>query len=211
MEFARALWSTTSQGRPEGVIFVSLLFITVLGTLSLRDGSYVHTRTSYETTFSEPWALRAFLTSWLVCFVFACASMVWDVFGHKPFPWLMVALLCVAATIGFFHLLGPNQIVFNPQQRSYHSISRWSWPPQIRSGSYDELNGIFVRRVSVKSGFYSVSLAWKDGSEWATRLGRFSERAGAEAFAAELSQALALPRVEPPNLRKKKLPSSKTK
>jgi len=205
MEFIQALLFVTSRGRPEGIMFAIMIFVVVLGILSQRDGSYLRTRTPSEITFSEPWELRAFLASLFGWLVFACASIASEPFDYKPFPWWPVLLASGAVTVGVFRLLGPNQIVFAPQQRTYHSISHWSWPPKTRSGTYDELSGIFVRRVWVKgSSFSSVNLAWKDNSEWPSRLGRFSKPERAQALASELSQTLGLPIVESPPLRKPK-------
>lgn len=203
---ASSAWFSSPAGVFIGCI-AGIFLVLIPGILSQSDGSYLHSRTQNEMMFREPWTIRAFLASfsgWIVVF---CGSLSL----HQMSFYLLLAALLV--TMSVFFLLGPNQITFNTQESCYHSINHWaSWPPQVRSGNWDDLNGIFVRRISVKSSlFYSISLSWKDGSEWAPRLGRFSKREDAESSADELSQTLNLPRVEAPSQRMKKPQLSKTK
>lgn len=185
---------------PEGLVFVIFFLVMILGQVAQRDGSYLQAGSQSEMVFREPWAMRAFIASLFGGVVLMCGVLLL----HR----MPLALMGAAAviTIGLFQVFGPSQITFNTQEHRYHSINHWaSWPAQVRSGNWDDLDGIFVRSRHVKgSTFAVVNIAWKDNFEPPSRLGRFSKRERADLFASEISQTLGLPLVEPPQLREKK-------
>ena len=169
MKFLSAFYHGASHVTPADFSCIGIIVVFILGILTYNDGSFLRTRTSSEMTFGDPWTLRALFASLLGWFVFVCPMAVLQ---GKPFPWLPVLLASGATVTGTFRFLSSSQFTFDTQGHRYHPVSRWSWAldraswtPRVRSGTYDDLTGIRVRRIISKgTTFYSVSIALKDDS-----------------------------------------------
>ena len=111
-------------------------------------------------------------------------------------------LFCLTGSLGIvmLYLAGPNDLFLDKDRHNYRFVSGWPICSQIQTGAWEDIAGIYVKRVSgSRSGIsYLVAIAWRQERRNFPLLGRFRREEDAEAMAEELSANLELPRVLPP-------------
>ncbi len=90
-------------------------------------------------------------------------------------------------------------LVLDLDQGTYQAVNASSFVPKPRTGSWDEIAGIYTRRSSAKGtvSFY-VQIKLKQPQKLALSLGGFRKQEKAEAFAQKMSEELGLPLVAAP-------------
>lgn len=88
------------------------------------------------------------------------------------------------------------------ERRIYRTVDINSIKLQVQTGSWEEIDGIYVNRASAKGNVtYYVRLKWRGAKKLAGAIGGFSKQEKAEAFAEKMSKELGLPLVAAPMLR----------
>ena len=169
---------------------------------------------SNEVSFRNSLANRISATIFAVFFVmvipsFFATGMVQVQPAEATESWLLLGLaeiMTLAIGIPIYYLSGPNDLFINLDRRTYRLVHGWPHSPQVKTGSLDEIAGIFVSCLRINAD-YVVGIVWKDdwkiGRKWYVLLGRFSRSGKADRLAQKATAALNLPLVEPPACFKK--------
>ena len=88
-------------------------------------------------------------------------------------------------------------LVLNFDQRTYRTMDMIRGNLRPKTGPWEDIVGICVKRASAKGSiYYFVQLKWREQAKLAGNLGGFSKPDQAEAFAAQMGRELGLPLVE---------------
>ncbi len=123
--------------------------------------------------------------------------------GGSLFVWvlyLFITLFAIFLVRMFFNMAGPEELHLNLGNRTYRRGSGSLLFPTVTSGSWQDMYGVFVRRVGpVNSSrtVYRVGIRWLGNSE-ETDIGRYERSSSAEWVANDLQEDLDLPRVAAP-------------
>ncbi len=108
-------------------------------------------------------------------------------------------LLFVAVLLG--GLPGPQELRLDKNQRTYRLRSGTFLKRQFRSGSWEDIKGIYVKEISVKgSSSYGVYVAWRQGLSGGPFLALTGERDQAERQAEKIAQEIGWQVVGPPTV-----------
>ena len=110
--------------------------------------------------------------------------------------WAVMALLSIASGVLPTYLSGPEDLYLDMDSHTYRLVSGWPLFPAIRSGSWDDMAGIYVRSTS-KGVFVRVS--WRYNKKHTTPLGRFGSEQSAKQFAQDIASKLDLPQTTTQN------------
>ncbi len=175
-----------------------------LGKSSNTRG-FLHSETREEMRFQKPRLLRAGVAAlglWFPC-ALALLFLLQSV-PSRPVVTTQNAgnLFLIGAVFGLLAWLlvsvsGPNDLSLDSTRRTYRWRQGVPWRSRLRTGTWEEIAGIYVRRRRTGREDYIVSLRWK-GTWRSFLLGQFHNRASAERFAEAVTNKLHLPRVEPP-------------
>ena len=193
-----------------GWIIAALVF----SANGLRDGSLRVISREATLDFRKRTGGRVFgamMCAWLVAFVPLIYWMNADstVQHQQTAPMLnmldyvsILGLLWLTGASGglmLYLLAGPNDLFLDLNRRTYRFVSGWPVFPQVQTGPWEDMAGVYVRRVSGRGGeCYLVGIAWRQEKRSFPLLGRFRREEDAEALAKEVSASLGLPRVLPP-------------
>lgn len=184
---------------------ISLLptsFVLMWLSRSSNAKGYLQSETSNEMKFRRPRMHRASLVTlslWfpgalVLPFLLQGSSSPRET-GHQSvlLPVVVFSLLMLL----FLSQAGPSDLDLDGARRIY----RWRWGApwrlRTRTGTWDDLSGIYVKKVSKIKDGYIVGLRW-NGTWRACALGTFHEGANANHFATSTANKLHLPLVEPP-------------
>lgn len=176
----------------------------ILGMVGLRDGSFLHHKTSGEMVFRKRLSERAFLAVLPLLLILGTLSpLLFDLFGGAEGRGSRTAWLGLRA---FFALAGvlvgglllwigqPEELRLDRERRTYRLTRGWP-ASHVSSGAWEDIGGVSVRDIG---SMCQVDVGWKRGRGRPMVLGRFNRRKRADALAAELSAILGVPRVAPP-------------
>ncbi len=111
---------------------------------------------------------------------------------------ILPALLIVAL---LYSLPVVQELTLDKNKRVYHLRSGTLRQPKIRSGSWDDIRGVYVRPVRAKgsTAAYGVYLAWEGGLSGGPPLGFAGQQEQAERIAAGIASDLGLRVVDRPD------------
>ncbi len=118
------------------------------------------------------------------------SSQTWELFTISMVASFAVILVCVRAS-------GPNDVVMSPEIRTYRRLTGWLVFPNVRSGTWDDIAGIYVWSNGSSSQVYLVYIAWV-GQLGKAPIGHFGRFSRATRFADEVSKRLDIKRIDPP-------------
>ena len=149
----------------------------------------------------------AMLGVWIMvgCLLECGLCAVDAIMHHHPVPdWAYFALAWGLLMGGGFggllvSLAGPNDLDLDQNRRTYRFVSGWPLRPDVQTGPWEDIVGVFVRRTSTRGGvIYLVGIAWRQERQAYPLLGRFNREDDADALAENISVLLSLPRVTAP-------------
>lgn len=202
------------------LLIFSLLFSppVVAGQIAvngLRSGSYQKVAARSRKVFLRPKSMVAVpitLIMWVIflCWLLADPSFIFshDWKADLVRPEVIAALVVVAVAIsGLFLSIvrwyeRTYALVLDLDRQTYRTVDAANFIPRPRTGSWDEIAGICMRRSSAKGtvSFY-VQIKLKQPQKLALSLGGFRKQEEAQAFAEKMSKELGLPLVAAPMLR----------
>ncbi len=111
---------------------------------------------------------------------------------------LLFALLSAAVYAGAIKWYRKTfLLVLNLEQRTYRTMDVVGGNLRPKTGTWDDIAGICVRRASARGSiYYLVQLKWREQAKLAGNLGGFSKPDRAESFAAQMARELSLPVME---------------
>jgi hypothetical protein len=178
-------------------------FVLMWLSQSLNAKGYLQSETNNEMKFRRPRMHRASLVAlslWFPC-ALVLPFLLQDSSSTRG-PGTHQSVFLPVAAFGLLMLLflsqtGPSDLDLDGARRIY----RWRWGApwrlRIRTGTWDDLSGIYVKKLSKSRDGYIVGLRW-NGTWRACALGTFHGRANANSFATSTANKLHLPLVEPP-------------
>ncbi len=187
--------------------FLGLLMLSlVLMGVSMRPRSWVRRESGEQMVFGKPRSVTAAMAA-LGCSLLCGSAMVFlidSTAAHRhPLSnadhvgiFLHTGMLGLFA-LGILSLCGPSDLSLDISRRTYSWRTGVPWRPRVRSGSWDDIQGIYIGRSPRSNTRCVVGMRWKRGLATCL-LGQFEDRGQAEQFAAMAAGKLHLPRVEPP-------------
>ena len=193
------------------VLLMGSLLLPFLFTMyDMRRGSYLRQSTTYKRVFLAPVGFVVAPIT-VVVWMFWCMSPInlnylWFHWRSIPSDPEVVRSLVVSvfligsiywASIRWYQKKCP--LVLDTEQRSYRVPDFTSMSTRVRTGSWDEIKGIAVRRTHAKgTTTFIVNLEWQRTCQSAPLMGGFSKQEKAEAFAAQMAREIGLPVVASP-------------
>ena len=203
---------------PLFLFFAPITVISMIASASLQSGSYERRTPRREKVFRLPDTFPIFLVS-LFVFIAAMVSALLnpEVLRDLPttvdWPFVKTHFTGKALAVGIFvvwlygaalhwsHTTGA--LVLDVDRRRFRtldmSVDLFKFRPPVRTGSWEEISGIAVRRASAKgTTSYLVVLKWRQASHLYSTLGGYAQPDKAAAYAQRLSNELGLPVVASP-------------
>lgn len=186
------------------------LLLPLMITLhDMRRGSYLRQSTKSEWVFLAPVGIVVAPTTVLV---WMCWCMSPIDLNYLWFHWKSV--LSDPETVRFLAISGfliaglywaiirwyqkKCPLVLDTKQRSYRIPDFTSMNTKVRTGSWDEIRGIAVKRTHAKgTTTFIVNLEWQKTRLSASLMGGFSRQEKAQAFAEQMARDTGLPLVAP--------------
>lgn len=178
------------------------LLMFIPGLAGQKVGSYGVKASSEHLAFRKPWEQRVFMAMLSLAVFLVPAMPAIDLAQRHLLgsgqSWVIPAfgLLFLPASLGFLWMAGPNDLTLDLSRHSYRRASGWPFRPQIQSGPWNEMWGVFVRKSGSEASFYYSGIVLRNGKT--VMLGRFRGKAAAERFAEEMITMLNLKLVAPP-------------
>lgn len=178
------------------------LLMFIPGLAGQKVGSYGVKVTPEHLAFRKPWEQRVFMAMLSLAVFLAPAMPATDLAQRHLLgsgqSWVIPAfgLLFLPVSLGFLWTAGPNDLNLDLSRHTYRRVSGWPLRPQIQSGPWDEMWGVFVRKSSSEASFYYPGIILRNGKT--VTLGRFRGKAAAERFAEEMVTMLNLKLVASP-------------
>ena len=102
-----------------------------------------------------------------------------------------VGVPLLPALLLFGMLPGPQELRLDKQQRTYALRFGTFLKRRFRSGSWEDIEGVYVRKISAKGSIsYGVYTAWRPGLSGGPPLGLAGEREQAQRLAGRIAQGL---------------------
>ena len=193
--------------------FAPIVFLSYFTVSAIQSGSYQRRTASRQWVFSLPNAVPVFLVSLFVLIVAMCTVINNPSVSQAipiTFDWQYVKTHCtvqvmeLALGIAFLYWIAlfwwhkKCILVLDADNHSYRTLSASTAVPTVRTGTWDDIAGIAVKRADAKgSTFYLVVLKWKRATHLYSTLGGFSQSDKAAAYAKKLSEELHFPLVVP--------------
>ncbi len=198
---------------PLFLFFAPIMAVSMFTMSALQSGSFQRRIANNQRVFSLPDAVPVFLVSLFVFIAAMCSAInnpnVFQVlpttfdwqYASKHFTWQVMGIGLIIASLYWIVLFWWHRkyvLILDLDQRSFRTMDMSKVIPAIRTGDWDEISGIAVKRTNSKgSTTYHVVLKWKRASKLFSTLGGFSQSDKAAVFAKKLSDELQLPLVAP--------------
>ncbi len=188
---------------------LSFLLLLIAGAVLIRVGSNPKSWLQHESgdqmTFGKPRMIRvggASLSLSPPCglamlFLMGSAAPHHHASTNGDIGGFMSAAMFILLAVLFLSLCGPSDLSMDGSRRTYKWRVGAPWRVRVRKGTWDDLSGIYVKKVPKSHNIFSVCLKWK-GSVRSCGLGHFIGRENAERFADQTARKLGLPRADPP-------------
>ena len=194
------------------VIFGPALITSIVFVNSLQSGSYQKRTAGSNLLFQGPVAGVVFLVTLIFNLMVLCILIndkpLFDTLINIYLRRIPAQLDIVKPLLDFASLAAvlywliiywykkTCYLMLDKDKRTYRTIDMAGMKLKVRTGSWDELSGICVKRTSAKGTvIFYVRLSWNKPAGLASTLGGFSKQDKAEAFAAKMSKELGLPLV----------------
>ncbi len=159
---------------------------------------------SQHLEFRRPWLVRSFF----VIFTFVTlgslpALLPTLIKEHQANTGMLLyyLVICVPISILSLWFSGPDDISFDLEQKTYRWVKGYPFLARTRTGSFEDLWGVYLARTQGSERYFCVGINWRSGRNSIT-VNRFYNELLAEQFAEDLMTKLGLPKVMPPrNLR----------
>jgi len=191
-----------------GMLFLGPLLFPLLATLyDLHRGSYLRQSTKSKRVFLASVGLVVAPLTILV-WMFWCMSPVnlnylwfnWRSIPSNPetIRFLVISVFLVAglywAVIRWY--LKKCPLVLDIERQSYCVPDFSTVSLKVRTGSWDEIRGIAVRRTYTRATtIFQVKLDWQRPHQSVSLMGGFSKQEKAQAFAEQMARETGLPLV----------------
>jgi hypothetical protein len=198
---------------PLFIFFAPMMALSMFTVSATQSGSFQRRTPSKQWVFSPPDAVPVFLVSLFLLIAAMCTAIDnRTVFQAIPttFGWqyvkthFTVQVMELGLGVAFLYwsvLFWWHKkcvLVLDADTHSYRTLSASTAIPSVRTGTWDDISGIAVKRVSAKgSTSYLVVLKWKQATLLYSTLGGFSQADKAHDYAQRLSNELHLPLVAP--------------
>ena len=196
---------------PLFLFFAPMMALSMFTMSAVQAGSFQRRTSRKQWAFSLPDAVPVFLVSLFVFIAAMClaiansnifqaipATLDWQ-YVRTHSTWQMMGIGLIIAFLYWSVLSWWHKkyvLVLDLDRRSYRTLDMSKVLPTVRTGAWDEIAGIAIRRASAKgSTTYHVVLKWRKASHFYSTLGRFSQADKAAAYAKKLSDELHLPLV----------------
>lgn len=107
---------------------------------------------------------------------------------------------CIGASAWCLRLSGPEELCFDLASQTYRRVTGWPLFPTSYSGPWQQILGVYVRKIGATSSnksYYLVGFLWS-GNKGRAVIGSYNAKADAEIEAERLEELLGMKRVEAP-------------
>jgi len=189
------------------ILFGPMLVTGLFAGRALCLGSYRRQRARDVMVFLKPVSLMVFLVTVALNLLAMCALIddktLFDVFLNPRYalanPAIVRGVLAFGGISTLLYYLSIRwyvktcPLVLNLERRTYRTLDMTGVKLKPRSGPWDDIAGICVKRTSAKGGtMYYVQVRWRVQAKLTSTLGGFSQSGQAEVFAAQMARELGL-------------------
>ncbi len=186
----------------DNVFFYSVGFLYALSIifslLSFGRQSFLVRSSPNMRCYRKPLAMRIAMGAFgfmTFIFPFWVALDLWEKHDFRQLwsvPMLAIMFFIGTALCGY--LAGPQDLLLDVEQHTYHTLRGWLFFSKSRSGPWAHIWGVWTAHTS---SVYLVGITWRS-SKGSMTLGRFSDRPSAEQFAESTMSLLQVSRVMAP-------------
>lgn len=186
-----------------------MLLVMIVGTVALKGRPPTKLHISGLVFRSSSTLLRVLILYilWPLIIGILITPMWWSdiIKNHSTWP---ITAFFAAMYFALFDLLplslialfmatlpGPQELRLDKERHTYWLRFGTFLKPQIRSGTWEDIRGLFVRPIHGKGGTtisYGIYIAWAHGLSGGPPLGLFNRQDGAERQAERLSSEIGL-------------------
>lgn len=194
------------------VLFVSSILVAggIMSFLGKESHSFQQAALDGEVQFVRPFVERApkalfglsFFGGFLI-FLGGFDSVLRTMVVGINEPTIEILLLFsfnLGAIAWCLRLSGPEELCFDLASQTYYRVTGWPLFPSSYSGPWQQILGVYVRKIGTSSSnksYYLVGFLWS-GNKGRAVVGSYNAKADAQAEAERIEKLLGMKRVEAP-------------